>query len=184
MYCKKNKLGVGQWLLLLSTLCLLLSMVSVTYAFLSTRTQDVTNQFDPVAVTCEVEEQFDGSIKQDVCIRNTGDISAFVRAAVVINWVSEDGKILANAPMAGTEYTLSWGDSGWVQGSDGFWYCQEAVAAGDVTPVLIRQVTPVSVPAGYSLQVQILATALQADPPEAAEEAWGVTVSGHSISPA
>ena len=69
MYCKKNKFGIGQWLMLLSVLCLLLSLVSGTYAFLSTKTQNVTNQFDPVVVTCAVEEQFDGSVKHDVRIR-------------------------------------------------------------------------------------------------------------------
>lgn len=183
MYCKKNKFGIGQWLMLLSVLCLLLSLVSGTYAFLSTKTQNVTNQFDPVVVTCAVEEQFDGSVKHDVRIRNTGDISAFIRAAVVINWVGEDGKILAAAPAVGTEYTIAWGDSNWIQGRDGFWYCRNAVAAGDVTPELIQHVAPVSAPAGYSLQVQILATAIQADPPKAVENAWGVSVNGSSISP-
>lgn len=183
MYHKKNNWNMGQRLLLLSGLCILLAAIGVTYAFLSTKTQNVTNQFDPVTVTCAVEEQFDGNVKQNVCIRNTGDINAFIRAAVVINWVGEDGKILAATPQAGTEYTVSWGDSGWVQGSDGFWYYRNAVAAGEATPALIRQIVPVNAPAGFSLQVQILATAIQADPPKAVENAWGVSVNGASISP-
>ena len=61
MYRKKNNWNMGQRLLLLSVLCFLLAAIGVTYAFLSTKTQNVTNQFDPVTVTCAVEEQFDGA---------------------------------------------------------------------------------------------------------------------------
>ena len=179
---EKIKFGMKQWALILSVVCLLMAIAGGIYAFLFAETQPITNQFDPVVVTCAVEEAFDGNIKRDVCIRNTGDIDAFIRAAVVINWVGADGKVLSTVPVAGTDYTVAWCEDGWVQSSDGFWYYRNAVASGDVTAVLIRQIAPVNAPEGFSLQVQILATAIQADPPAAVENAWGVSANGNALT--
>lgn len=177
----KMKMGIKQWALIFSAVCLLLATVGGVYAFLFAETDPLTNRFDPVVVTCAVEEQFDGNVKRDVCIRNTGDIDAFIRAAVIINWVGADGKVLSKAPVAGTDYNVTWSEDGWVQSSDGFWYYRTAVASGDATAMLIQQIAPTNAPEGYSLQVQILATAIQADPPEAVENAWGVSANGEAL---
>ena len=75
----KMKKGIKQWALILSAVCLLLATVGGVYAFLFAETDPLTNRFDPVVVTCAVEEQFDGNVKRDVCIRNTGDIDAFIK---------------------------------------------------------------------------------------------------------
>lgn len=180
MQQKFNSLGLKQWALIVSLLCLLLVTVSGVYAFLSATTESLTNQFDPVEVSCAVVENFNGQVKSNVCIRNTGDVDAYIRATVTVNWINAEGKILATAPVAGTDYIIAWGESGWVQDSAGFWYHSTAVEVDDDTAVLIQNVAPVPenvVPEGYFLQVQVLASAIQADPGKAANEAWGVTVS-------
>ena len=176
---KSNKLGLKQWALIVSVLCLLLVTVSGVYAFLSATSQSLTNRFLPVEVTCQVKENFDGQVKSNVRICNTGDVDAYIRAAVIVNWVNAEGKLLATAPVAGTDYNVVWGDTGWVQDTAGFWYHQAAVAVDDATAVLIQSISPVhdEVPEGYFLQVQILASAIQADPAKAANEAWGIHVS-------
>ena len=69
-----------------------------------------------------MEETFESGVKSDVTIRNTGNIDAYIRAAVIINFVSDDGKVLAAAPQEGTDYVIVWSSHGWVKGSDGYWY--------------------------------------------------------------
>ena len=177
----RKKFGIKQWALILSAVCVLLATVGGVYAFLSANTQSLTNQFDPVVVTCTVEQQLDGNVQRDICVRNTGDIDAFIRVAVVINWVGADGKILATAPVTGTDYATTWGETGWAQGSDGFWYYGTAVAPGDATAALIRQIAPTNAPEGFSLQVRVLATAIQAAPAAAVQSAWGVQVDGNKL---
>ena len=65
---------------------------------------------------------------------------------------------------------------------DGFWYYQNAVAPVKIdldakTDNLIVKAETVSAPpAGFHLEIQVLATAIQANPEKVIEEAWGVTV--------
>ena len=181
MYSKK-RIGVKQWVLILLVPVLLVCVINGVYAYITAKTANITNRFEPVQVTCQVEEEFDGHVKQDVRIRNTGDIKAFIRATVVVTWVDDNGKILATAPVEGKDYTVEWSDGQWTKGSDGFWYHGAAVPPGVTTGYLIDTVTPVATPDGRHLQVQIFATAIQADPAEAAENAWGASVSGYVLT--
>ena len=175
---------------ILAAVLLVAAAVGTTVAFLVDRTPSVENTFQPVAVSCRVLESFDAAtnVKSNVSVQNTGDISAYVRAAVVVTWVSqESGSTYGGAPVAGTDYTVSMGESGWQQGADGFYYCNAPVAAGAATPTLINSIAPVAerAPEGYVLSVQIVASAIQAEPAEAVSTAWnGVTVQGDgTISP-
>lgn len=178
----RKRIGWKQWVLTLLVPVLLAFAVGGVYAYITAKTDEVTNRFEPVEVTCRVEESFDGNVKQDVRIRNTGDIHAFIRATVVAVWVDADGKVLAETPVEGTDYTVRWGDGQWTRGSDGFWYHGAAVPPNATTGYLIESLNPVAVPEGYRLQVQIFATAIQSDPAEAAETAWGVNVSGYVLT--
>ena len=66
----------------------------------------VTNSFTPSEVTCQVVEEFENGVsteKTGVVIENTGDASAYIRAAIVVNWVDEKGGIAAEAPVLGDE---------------------------------------------------------------------------------
>lgn len=183
MYAKLKRIGVKRWVLLLLAMTALLAAAGGVYAFITDQTTELTNRFDPVVVTCQVEEEFDGAVKKNVTIRNTGDINGFIRAKLVINWVDADGKVLPNAPVEGTDYTVEWGSNLWVKGSDGFLYHSRAVAPGSVTSHLLNSLTVVTAPAGCTLQVQIVATAIQADPPAVAENIWGATVNGYTLTP-
>lgn len=166
------------------TAVLLLVTVGTTVAFLITKSDTVSNEFTPTKVTCKVEETFDGNVKQDVCVRNTGDIDAFIRAGVIFNWVNDtDGKVHPTTPKENTDYTIVWGQTGWQKGADGFMYHLTSVAPGTITADLIESVTPINTPDGYSLQVQILATAIQSAPETAAEDAWDVIVTHGNIIP-
>lgn len=165
-----------------AVLALLLVSVGGVRAWLTARTQRTENTLVPPTVTCAVEESFDGSLKKDVRIRNTGTIDAYIRAVVVVTFVDAEGKVSPQAPVEGTDYTLIWG-SGWQRGSDGFWYYPDPVVPDGLTANLIDRVSSLSAPEGFSLNVQIIATAIQSTPASAAEDAWGVTVTDGKMAP-
>ena len=162
---------------------ILLSSVGGVWGYLASRPDPITNEFTPAFVTCEIQETFQGGIKQDVSVRNTGNVNAFIRAAVIVTFKDADGKVLATAPKEGTDYTVTWNSSGWMKGSDGFWYHGAAVKPGQLTADLIETATALNIPDGFSLDIQIIATAIQSDPPQAVTDAWDVTFSGGVIIP-
>lgn len=163
--------------------CLVLGTVGGVWAYLSAQTEPVTNNFVPARVSCSVEETFREGIKSDVKIRNTGNVDAYVRAVVVATFVSDDGKVLATAPQEGVDYTVTWASVGWLKGSDGFWYYDYAIAPDAVTTNLIEKASAISVPDGYRLNLQIIATAVQSDPERAVTDAWGITPTGGKLIP-
>ena len=176
-----KKIGKRQWALILSAATILLIAAGGAFGYIMAQTDKVENTFNPVVVTCAVEEKFDGSVKEDVCIRNTGDIDAYIRAIVLINWADPEGNVLAADPVEGIDYMVQWGDARWIKGGDGFWYYTEKVASQATTADLIEKLTVSKNVEGYQLMVQILATAIQADPPEVVQQVWGVNVSQYGL---
>lgn len=168
---------------LVAILVLLCCAVAGTVAYLVTSTDPVTNTFTPASVTTQVEEEFNGTTKSNVRIKNTGNIDAYIRTAVIVNWADENGNVYGGAtPVAGEDYTLTLktGESeNWFQGSDGYYYCKTSVAPDGSTPALINTCTPVAkAPESYSLQVTILADGIQSEPSNAVTEAWKVVKVG------
>lgn len=141
--------------------------VGGTVAFLATSSGPVTNTFTPSKVTTAVDEIFNGTTKEKVRIQNTGNTDAYIRAAIVVNWVDASGNIYGKKPVENTDYTLTFtSDSGWTKASDGFYYYNGKVAAnGGFTANLIDTCKQIgTAPAeGYALQVTILADGIQAD---------------------
>ena len=168
--------------LILAAMLLVTAAVGATVAFLVDETPSVENAFYPTFVTCQVQESFDANanVKKNVYVQNTGDVFAYIRVAVVVTWVdAQSGNTYGGAPVAGTDYTVTTGQEGWERGADGYYYCNAPVAAGDKTPILIDSIAPVEgrAPEGYVLSVQIVASAIQAEPADAVLAAWsGVTV--------
>lgn len=160
---------------LVALLVLLCCAVTGTVAFLVTKTGPVTNTFTPAHVSTAVDETFKNGVKSDVKIKNTGDIPAYIRAAVIINWADGDGNVSAT-PVKTTDYTIKWTKEGWVE-HGGYYYYTAPVAVGALTGQLFtgcelaKGVTP---PEGYSLQVTILADGIQSEPADAVIQAWGV----------
>lgn len=149
-------------------------------------------RFTPAQVSCEVEETFDGSVKRSVAIRNTGDTDAFIRVTVVANWVKADDEgnvtsVHAQQPQPGTDYTIQWADdfgANWLQGGSDFYYYKIAVDPEESTAVLIAECTPKAnrAPEGYTLAVEIVASAIQASPEAVAEEYWHISVENGVIT--
>ena len=172
---------------LVSVLFLVFAAVGVTVAYLQTQTEPLENQFTPAKVSCKVEETFDGNVKSNVTIRNTGDTDAFIRVAIVANWVQTDDNdnskvtsVHAQKPVLDVDYTLTLDDVNekWLKDSNGFYYYKNAVEPDGSTAVLIKECKPIesNAPAGYTLAVEIVASAIQASPETVAEEYWRISV--------
>lgn len=159
---------------LVALLLLLCCTVAGTVAYLVTSTNSVTNTFTPASVTTQVEEEFNGTTKSNVRIKNTGNIDAYIRAAVIINWADAQGNV-SGTPVKDTDYKIDYNKSDWFQGSDGYWYYTKPVAPnGGLTDILIESCAPVAgrAPEGYDLQVTILADGIQSVPADAVQQAW------------
>lgn len=144
------------------------------FAWLKDNTKEITNTFSPSEVSCEVnEEKFENNTKENVSIKNTGNTDAYIRASLVFTWIDAKGNIVAGTPEEGKDYTIDISKTGdWVKGGDGFYYCKTPIAPGAKTPVLINSCMSNIEKEGRYLQLEIVASAIQAKPFNSAEEAW------------
>ena len=161
---------------LVALLVLLCCTVAGTLAYLVTSTNSVTNTFTPASVSTEVKETFKDGVKSDVKIQNTGNIDAYIRAAIIINWADKDGNVSAT-PVEDGDYKIKYDSSNTWEKIGDYWYYTNPVAADSLTEkALIESCTPVAgkAPEGYDLQVTILADGIQSEPLTAIKEAWHV----------
>lgn len=160
--------------LLLVMAALLCAAVGGTTAYLVDVTQPVANTFTLPKLETEIREKFDRAVKNSVRIANTGEIAAYIRAAVVVTWQNAAGHIHAQRPVEGTDYSISWTKNGWIERGD-FFYCTAPVAPDGETGVLFTACKPLkAAPAeGYALHVEIISEAVQAEPVDAVRNAWG-----------
>lgn len=118
-------------------------------------------------------DSYEGSTKTDVTIANTGNTDAYIRAAIVGQWLDEDG----NPVFGFTDYTAgkvvlvdSWyqdqfgtnaqheqgkftglpGDN-WVKGDDGYYYYTAVVPAGETIPDALFTEYKVGTPPGVAI---------------------------------
>ena len=174
-------------ILLVSLLSVIALSIGTTLAFIFTNTGKVENTFNPAQISCEVTEEFKNNIKTNVSIKNTGNTDAYIRAAVIVTWVNNDGNVYATAPQKGTDYTIILADDfseNWLTDSNGFYYCKAPVAPDSDTPLLIKECRVIDgkAPEGYHLSVEILASAIQSEPSSVVAEQWDVTVTDGNIT--
>ena len=161
--------------LIMAVLLLFGAAVGSTVAFLIDKTAPVENAFEYAKVSCEVTENFTNNKKDNVQVKNTGTIDAYIRATYVVNWVDEQRNIVASVP-DGYSYSLNVNPEGkWTKIGD-YYYYLSPVAPDKSTPGSLLTCT-VIYPENpeYTLSVEILAEAIQSTPANAVQEAWGVT---------
>ena len=163
-------------LLMLALAILLVAVVGTTIAYLFTNTGSIANTFTSASVTTEITEDFKNNVKDNVQVQNTGDVEAYIRAAVVVTWQNDVGEVYPTAPVEDTDYTVTYPGNGWVKHTDGYYYYTSSVAPDKSTGVLLTSCQPVEgmTPEDYHLVVEILASAIQSKPANAVTEAWGV----------
>ena len=149
-------------LLLAMVVLILAGAVGGTLAYIVTSSGPVQNTFTPAHVTCAVEEDFDGQTKNNVTIKNTGTTSAYIRAAVVGNWVDKDGKIIQSGSAENLGIHCL---NGWELKGDGYYYYPTAVEPGKATKVMFTNYTaPTDKPTGaYRFEMTIVCQAIQSE---------------------
>lgn len=193
-HLKKHRPGRAKALLLIASLAVLLTAtVGSTAAWLVSKPAAVENDFVPGKVACQVLEDFGAesgtSVKRDVRVKNTGNTDAYIRALLVFTWKDDKGNIFSNKPQEGKDYQINKNLTDWImQESDAgtYYYYKKPVAPGAETDKLIellRQADGVIGPENgtYKLSVDILADAVQADPPQAVADSWGIDVENGEI---
>lgn len=166
-------------------IALMAAGIGTTAAYLSDKTQTVVNVFHPGAVPPEITEDFNGIVKENVRVKNQGNVACFLRAVVIVSWKDEEGNLASKVPVNGVDYTLDLSGEGW-KNQGGYHYCLTPVAPGAESPVLIRKAEQLSYPEGYTLVVEILAQTIQAegrdsDGKKPIEKAWGVDIQNGTI---
>ena len=153
--------------LLIAVLLLITTAVGSTAAFLVTKTEPVKEDFAYAQVSCQVTDTMG--------VKNTGTAQAYIRASYAVNWLDGEGNIAAAAP---EDYSCVLEENPqWEKGGDGYFYYPYPVAPGDEAPSLLTCIVSCPEDPEYTLSVEVVAEAIQSTPAEAAEEAWGVTVS-------
>lgn len=165
--------------LLVALVLMIVVGTGTTLAYIIDQSGTVTNVFIPSQVSC--------AVKEDYTVKNTSDVDAYIRAAVVVTWKDDttNRNVYGKQPVENTDYTIQYNlTNGWVKGTDGYYYWTSPVksereaANNCTTGVLIETcelkdgITP---PSDYHLSVEIVAEAIQADPFANAEAAWAVT---------
>ena len=160
---RKSKKSLTALIALILIICL---AVGGTVAFIVTQTQAVKNTFTPADVKVDIQEDFDGRVKKNVNVKNTGDTDAYIRVKLVTYMADSEGNPIAeNASKPSFHPGSDWSYCV----SDDTYYYGKPVAPGDKTSDLIGD-------SGIMLEngqvVEVLAEGIQSVPDNAVEEAW------------
>ena len=179
-HLRKKTRSARPWLLTGLLAVLLLASIAGTIAYMQVHSH-ISNSFTVAKLSVELNEKFDGKEKKDVTVKNTGDVPAYLRAAIVVNWKDTDGTVISANE---SEYSMAMGPE-WIQGADSYWYCKKPTDAGQPSPALIVSCKPTVVKADQHLSVEILIQGVQAEPATAVKELWDATVTADgTLTPA
>ena len=183
-YSRKPKRSIKPFLIAFCVCILACAAISGSLAWLISAPGPVVNEFIPGVVTIQVDEKFDGSTKSNVRIKNTGDVPAYIRVALVPAWVDDEGNIAAKPASLelNDDCNIAWGKVGngyeddWFIGSDGFYYCKTVIEPDESTPILIKSCTVKDGEHEYDFELQVIASAVQSLPTSTVETVWPVVV--------
>lgn len=146
----------------------------------------VVNKCD-VSVTDSMNEA--KTVKSDVCITNTGNVTAYLRASIAMAWyygTGDDATIVA--PYGGTGTFAGLPGTGWLTGADGYYYYTLPVPAGQSPAALFTSFTaPTEAQEapfpGAHLEFKILVQGVMYDKDKAkVNQAWGTVCSSGSAT--
>ena len=167
----------GRKTALILSLCLIFALaVGTTFALLKANTDPVTNTFTAAKSGTDIVEELDGNQKKSIVVQNTGTAVSYVRVKLVMNWVDNTtGNIVSGDNLP----TVVLNESDWFE-KDGIYYYKMPVAPDGKTENLLKADSPITEPAdkpaGYHLEVTVLAESIQAAPSTAVQQSWGVGV--------
>ena len=166
----------------------------LTLAFMFKKSEK-TNRFIPAEVSCAVREKLDnnevtgtaaaGGQKSDIRVENTGNVKEFIRLRLVSYYVDSNGDIAGTAASQYPDLTLK---NGWLAGADHTYFFPYPVEPEKATEILCEPFTlgQTQLENGSTVYqvIEVIAEAVQAEPSDAAQEVWGVTVENGIITTA
>ena len=140
-------------------------------AYMFRQTESIDNKFTPAKVSCEVVEDFDGTQKTSIQVKNTGNIDAYLRLRMVSYWVDNEGNIVAKPSVLPEIFVTS----DWIKGPNNTYYYKTTVSPEKQTNSLLSK--PIILEKdenGYKQVIEVFAEAIQSKPHSAVVESWGV----------
>lgn len=175
---RKRSLTRSAWISLLCAALLLVAGVGSVFAYViidgsnQADAKQVVVTFTPGAVTCTVDSTTGA-------VTNTGNSKAYIRAALILNWVNSGGEIYYDGTaMPAPTFTLG---KNWFKVGD-YYYYKEPVAVNNATQVLINNTAELTNSSTeYTLRYTIVAEAIQAEGTgensvPAIQDAWGTGI--------
>ena len=166
--------------MVIATVLLLALAIGGTVAWLSTKDAPITNTFNPSKVACEVTENFNGEVKSNVNVKNTGDTEAYIRVKLVTYRTNDQGQHIGGTASL-PNFTLG---KGWVKYGDYYYYTlpvapKEKPEADLISSITLESYTDVD---GGHQAIDVMAEAIQSEPARAVGQAWGVSISQGSVT--
>ena len=159
----RNHKRTGRNIALLLSLVLLLGAATVGTVAYFTAEESSSTSFSVGEVKCSVSgPDTDGTYT----IKNEGTVPAYIRVAVVANVVEND-VIQWEVPSVTVDSVDSDDFVDFDEHTDGFWYSDAAVAAGDTISLTVTG----------NAEIQVVAEAIQGGVPAVAKDAWKYTYS-------
>ena len=121
---EKRKLKIKNNIFIQISAVLLICLVTGSVAYLIEQ-NSLKNNFLIGEVKTEVIENFDknNKIKQDVKIKNIGNVPIYIRAKIVFSWKDKQGNILEGIPEENIDYSIKFSEtSNWMKSNDGYYY--------------------------------------------------------------
>ena len=182
-YKKNNIINLKSGLFTQIIVVLMFCLVTGTVAYLI-KQNSIKNQFVMGEVKTDVIESFDANnnIKQDVSIKNIGNVPSYIRATITISWKDKDGNILEGIPKENEDYSIKFSESSnWLKGNDGYYYYKTPIEPNNSTDILIEECRQIKEYEDRTLEVSIINQAIQSEPSKAVIETWGVEIDNGTI---
>lgn len=175
--------GRGKTTALILSLCLIFTaVVGGTLAYLFDKTDSVNNTFIPAHVTTDITEDFDGEVKKNVNVKNTGDIDVYVRVKLVTYRVNDEGQHIGGT----AEIPAFTPGANWVKYGEYYYYTLKVAPGSSPATALIGsegiKLVSYTDSDGGKQVIEVMAEAIQAEPEAAVGEAWNVKISPNSVS--
>ena len=173
-------------MLIAATALCIVATVGLTLAFMFKKAEKI-NRFIPAEVSCAVREKTDGSEvngtdavggeKSDIRVENIGNVREFLRLKMVSYYVDANGDIVGTVSSQYPTLSLK---NGWIAGANHTYYYPFPTDPGGMTEILCEPFTlgQMQLADGKTVYqvIEVIAEAVQAEPSDAAQEVWGVTV--------
>lgn len=156
-------------------IAMILSSISYSLAYYSNRASQVENTIKKAYSDILISEDFDGTTKSSIRIQNTGTTPEYIRVKLITNWQSNDKIIAKSSP--NLEISIA---NNWIL-IDGFYYYQDIVDVGEEVELLKEPIILDTDSSGNRMCVDVLASAVQSYPSDAARECFKVNLENNRI---